>query len=70
MSNVINIREALLTPDKVLNKAVGKYQDVLLIGWNVDGPLDWRTSKDFNVADLNFCLDRLKAKLLDGDYSE
>lgn len=68
-SNVINLRPAY-DPDNLLEKAVGQYESVLVIGYDKDGALDVRASLNITVAEINFMLDVFKAQLLSGKYSD
>lgn len=72
MSNVIKIypQNAAKDPDAVLEQALGKYDTVVIIGWDKDGELDARASLNLSLAEVNWLLDIFKAKLVNGDYSD
>lgn len=61
-------KDAADYPDNVLEQAVGCYESVLIIGWDVDGFLDIRSSTNLNTSDILYLVDKFKHKLLNGDY--
>jgi hypothetical protein len=70
MSNVIGIMGAAQDPDKVLEKAIGAYDSVLVIGWDKDGVLDVRASLNLEQKDCLWLIEAFKRKMLSGDYSD
>lgn len=59
-----------ISPDVVLEAAKGEYQSVFVIGYDNDGNLDPRASKNLNGKDVLWLMEQFKAKLMNGDYSE
>ena len=56
-------------PDNVLEQAMGRYTDVLIIGWDVDGELDARATIGLkDGGDLLWLIEAFKFKLLSGEY--
>jgi hypothetical protein len=70
MSNVIegNFYTRLdIDPDKVLEKAKGKLDKVLVIGTSPDGD-DYVSASTGKKGDLLLMIELFKAKLINGDY--
>ena len=67
--NVIKFFTAT-NPDHILEQAVGDYGDVVVIGYDKEGHLDVRANIGFKAADILFCVEQFKCKLLAGDYFE
>ena len=66
---VVDLRNDPATnPDVVLEKAVGEYESVLIIGYDKDGVLDARASLNQDAKSILFMLEQFKNKLLNGDY--
>lgn len=72
MTNITKVEfktgELHIEPDTVLEKAKGVYTSVLIIGWDVDGNLDVRSTTDLTAADSLFLASLFSSKLLKGDY--
>jgi len=70
MSNVTKLypKDAGKDPDNVLERAIGNYDEVLILGWDKDGQLDARANLDMTAREINWIIDIFKAKLLNGDY--
>lgn len=66
---VVSLQE-LVDADEVLKSAVGRYREVLVIGWDQDGILDVAASSTLTAKDCSWLVDRFKVKLLSGDYTE
>lgn len=62
-------KDAAVSPDAVLEQAIGEYDSVVLIGWNKDEALDARASLNLKHADIHWLLSVFQNKLLNGDYS-
>ena len=71
-SNVVKSspKNAAENPDIVLERAIGKYQDVLIIGWDKDGFLDARSSLGMSHDNVLWLIEKFKHKLLNGDYAK
>ena len=57
-------------PDIVLDKAIGQFSEVFVLGYDKDGTLDARSSTNWDAKSILFAIECFKAKLLNGDYSE
>ena len=55
-------------PDNVLERAAGKYQDVLILGYDHEGHLDARSNTTLKKADILFLMKQFETKLMRGDY--
>jgi len=55
-------------PDSVLEKAVGNYDEVMIIGYDKKGELDVRATLGLEHKDFLFMIEVFKLKLLSGDY--
>jgi hypothetical protein len=62
-------KDAAIEPDAVLEQAIGKYESVIVIGWDKDGNLDPRVSLNISQRDIHWLLSIFQHKLLNGDYS-
>lgn len=56
--------DAAKDPDNVLEQAIGKYESVLIIGYNKDGLLDPRASLNLKRRDLLWLIECFKHDLL------
>jgi hypothetical protein len=63
-------KDAAKNPDNVLERAVGVYDQVFVIGYDKDGKLDVRASLNFKMKDIFFAMEAFKHKVLRGDYDE
>lgn len=74
MTNITKVEfktgELHIEPDTVLEKAKGVYTSVLIIGWDMDGNLDVRSTTNLNAPDLLFLSSAFSHNLLSGDYRE
>lgn len=61
-------RDAAQNPDAVLERAVGVYGEVVIIGYDKDGELEARASTNWDTADILLAIEFFKKKLLNGDY--
>jgi hypothetical protein len=66
-NKVIEIHKAM-HPDKVLEMAMGQYDQVFIVGFDKDGEFDARSSTNMNYKDILWMLDVFRHKLLNGDY--
>jgi hypothetical protein len=65
-----HIKDAAVNPDVVLQKAIGQYESVIVMGWNNDGALDARASLNLSCSDVLWITSVFTNKLLNGDYSK
>lgn len=72
MENVIKFypKDAAKDPDVVLEKAIGEYEQVFIIGYDKDGQIDARGSMNFSLREIFFVLDHFKFKVFNGDYGD
>lgn len=68
--NVFDMRDSARNPDKVLEKAIGTLNNVLLLGYDKDGLFEARASLNLQHKDILWIVDHFKQKLLNGDYAE
>lgn len=68
--NVFDLGYSARNPDKVLEKAVGTFNDVLVLGYNKAGEFEARASLNLQHKDILWIIDHFKQKLLNGDYAE
>jgi hypothetical protein len=61
--------EVSLSANTVLKKAHDVYTSVIVIGWNVDGELDVRSTNNLNQKDCLYLSQLFAHKLLNGDYA-
>ena len=59
-----------LDPDQVLNAAVDKLEDAIVIGWTKDKKHLWFASSNANVTEINWLLDMAKDFLLHSAVKE
>lgn len=59
---------AARNPDNVLKDAVGGYQQVFIIGYDLNGNMDARSSTNMTYQEILWLLDAFRHKLLNGDY--
>jgi hypothetical protein len=55
MAEILSFRtkDAAIDPDVVLKEATGKYESVILIGWNHEELLDFRASLNLTQSEIN-----------------
>jgi hypothetical protein len=63
-------KDAADNPDNVLEQAIGKYESLLILGFDMDGDLDARASTNLNTGEILILIEKFKAKLINGDYCE
>ena len=64
-------KDSAKDPNVVLERAMGDYRDVLIIGWDVEGYLDVRASLGLkDGGEILWLLEKVKKNLLEGLYSE
>lgn len=66
MSNIVDfngITRLNLDPDRVLNKAIGKLTDVIIIGYDKDGE-EYFSSSIAGGPEITWLLDRMKYMLM------
>ena len=68
--NVVNLFQTKLTADDVLEKAKGKCEEVVIIGFDEDNNFMMYSSKEMTLGDLNLILDITKHKLVRGDFND
>ena len=61
-------KDAAKKPDNVLEQAMGNYESVFVIGYDVDGELDARSTLNLDPEEIIFMLEMFKHKLFAGDY--
>lgn len=62
-------RNAALNPDAVLERAIGKYDSVITIGYDHCGELDVRASTNITCDQIVFMIEAFKHRLFSGAYS-
>ena len=62
--------DAAKNPDAVLEQAVGEYEELFIIGWDKQGHLDARATSTLDAANVLWLIEKFKAKLLAGDFSD
>lgn len=63
-------KDAAKDPDAVLEQAIGRFEDVLIIGWDKQGKMDARASLGLkDGGDMLWLIEHFKHNLLNGDYS-
>lgn len=73
MNNVVKFypKNAADNPNAVLEQAIDQYESILILGWDKDGNLDARSTKNFaDGGEILWLLENFKKNLLDGVYSE
>lgn len=62
--------DAAKDPDHVLERAMGQYQEVFILGWDKDGFLDARSTQGLvDGGNILWLIESFKHKLLNGDYN-
>ena len=62
--------DAAKNPDHILERAMGVYESVFVIGYDKNWDIDARASTNLKPSDINYLIDIFKHKLLNGDYTE
>lgn len=57
-------------PNQVLEQAVDKYENLVIIGNDFEGVLDVRASSNMTHSDVLWLIEMFKQKLLNGDYND
>ena len=71
MSGVVKFypADAAKDPDNVLEQAMGRYSEVLIVGWDKDGDFDARASLGLSDGgDMLWLIESFKAKLMGGEF--
>lgn len=61
-------KDAAKDPDVVLERAIGEFQDVLIIGWDKEDKLDVRSNIGMTPKDYLWMVKSFEFRLLCGDY--
>jgi len=69
MEVVVPILPAL-SADPVLEKALGQYQSVVVIGYNDEGELQAAASMNLRSHEILWLIESFKLRLLNGDYGK
>ena len=69
-NNIIDFPNKNITPDELLERAKGVYQNVVIIGYDKEGGLNVRSDSDTRYKDALFMVSSFQHKLLNGDYNE
>jgi len=67
MTNIIPIIPCL-DPDNVLQKAIGEYQEVVVLGYLKNGDFCFRAGGEANMAEVVYMLQTAIHKTMNGDY--
>lgn len=59
-----------LSADPVLEAAIGQYQSVVVIGYDNNGELDARASRNLRGHEILWLIEAFKMKLLNGEYTK
>lgn len=76
MSNTIKFtpKDRIDMPDDVLEKSVGNFKKVMVLGWDKEGVMDFRTCKEMEAQECLWLIENFKLMLLDmvmmEDYEE
>lgn len=63
-------KDAAKDADNVLEQAIGKYSDVLILGWDKNGSFDARATLGLkDGGDCLWLVEAFKFKLMNGDFS-
>lgn len=70
MSSVVKFypKGSAKNPDIVLERSLGQYESVLIMGYDTEGRFDVRSSTNLNASDMLWLIEWFKARLMDGDY--
>lgn len=67
-AEIINIDpRPATTPDLVLERALGQFQNVVVIGYDLEGGLDYRADLGTSRKEILWLLEQFKLVLLRGD---
>ena len=72
MSNVVKVypNGAAEDPDNVLEHAKGKYDEVLILGWDKEGALSVRANLGLSHEDMLWLMIKFQHALMNIDYEE
>jgi len=70
--NVIKLytKDAADNPDNVLERAIGEYDKVFVLGYNKDDYLDARASTNMKQSDLLWLIEQFKHSMISGEYGD
>ena len=63
-SIVVDIDETLTNPDNVMQRSMGHFENIILIGTNEDGHMEARSSLNLTVKDMLWMLEMTKQNIL------
>jgi hypothetical protein len=63
-SIVVDIDETLTNPDNVMQRSMGHFENIILIGTNEDGHMEVRSSLNLTVKDMLWMLEMTKQNIL------
>jgi hypothetical protein len=61
-------KDAAKDPDAVLEQCIGKYQNVLVLGWTQDGEFSPRADLNLKPNEMLWLMELFKQNLLSGVY--
>jgi len=69
-NNVVKFyrKDSAIDPDAVLEQAIGRYQDVLILGYDKAGRLDVAATLGMTTKEAVWVMAYFKQKLMNGDY--
>ena len=63
-SIVVDIDETLTNPDNVMQRSMGHFENIILIGTNEDGHMEVRSSLNLTVKDMLWMLEMTKQNIM------
>jgi hypothetical protein len=63
-SIVVDTDETLTNPDNVMQRSMGHFENIILIGTNEDGHMEVRSSLNLTVKDMLWMLEMTKQNIL------
>ena len=63
-SIVVDIDETLTNPDNVMQRSMGHFENIILVGTNEDGHMEVRSSLNLTVKDMLWMLEMTKQNIL------
>lgn len=57
-----------LSPNEVLEYSKDQFKEILILGYDLEGYLDIRSSSNLSHSDISWLIDLFKQKLLNGDF--
>jgi hypothetical protein len=70
MMNVVASILPAMSADPVLENAIGKYQSVVVIGYDPEGQLQAAASLNLRSHEILWLIESFKHKLLSGEFSK